>query len=66
MIPNTGTATPTEIANAAVVDSDPVGAPARNSFGLDQGQLTSRTPEPTPFIEDLLSYWRSKEQKAAR
>lgn len=31
------------------------------SAGLDQGQLTSRTPEPTPFIEDLLAKRRRKE-----
>ena len=35
------------------------------SAGFDQGQLTSRTPEGTPFIEDLLRRWRRAERHQA-
>jgi hypothetical protein len=35
------------------------------SAGFDQGQLTSRTPEGTPFIEDFLRRWRSAEHPRA-
>ena len=36
------------------------------SQGLDQGQLTSRTPGETPFIDSFLSRRRSKKQAATR
>jgi hypothetical protein len=36
------------------------------SAGLDQGQLTSKLPDSTPFIDSILSRGLNKKQKAGR
>lgn len=36
------------------------------SQGLDQGQLTSRLPDATPFIDSFLRHGRNKKQEATR
>ncbi|HYK17666.1 MAG TPA: hypothetical protein VEV37_06580 [Bryobacteraceae bacterium] len=54
-----------------VVVEGPTGDPVPHhedyveSAGFDQGQLTSRTPEGTPFIEDFLNRWRKAERRRA-
>lgn len=58
-------------ASRTVIVRPPTGEPYPHheyfteSQGLDQGQLTSRTPGDTPFIESFLSRRRSKKQAAS-
>jgi hypothetical protein len=58
-------------ASRTVIVKPPTGEPYPHheyfteSPGLDQGQLTSRIPGDTPFIESFLSRRRSKKQAAA-
>lgn len=63
---------PDPYAPRAVVVMPPTGAPYPHhedypeSAGLEEGQLVSRLPYPTPLIEDFLNRRALKKQRAAR